>query len=60
MDKKSSKSRFFLVKHECGNEQHVFDSVKTEVLCSMCKKVLAKPTGGLSDVYGKAVKVADR
>ena len=60
MDKKKSTTRFLLVKHDCGNEQPVFESSKTEVSCLMCKKTLAKPTGGLAEVLGKVVRVLDR
>lgn len=55
MDKKS-KTKFLLVKHDCGNEQYVYDSVKTEVKCSMCGKAIAKPTGGLAEIIGKVTK----
>lgn len=51
-----SKTKFLLVKHDCGNEQYVFDSVKTEVKCTGCKKTIAKPTGGLAEIIGKVTK----
>jgi small subunit ribosomal protein S27e len=60
MDKKTPRSKFLLVKHDCGNEQYVFDNTKTEVNCLMCNKVLAKPTGGHSLVFGKILKVIER
>ncbi|MEM2974316.1 MAG: 30S ribosomal protein S27e [Candidatus Micrarchaeia archaeon] len=60
MDKKSSRSKYFLVKCDCGNEQNVFGNVKSEVRCLICKKVLAKPTGGKSIIFGKIVKVVGR
>ncbi len=59
MDKKTPKSKFFQVKHDCGNEQTVFDSIKMEVKCLMCNKPLAKPTGGHSHILGKIVKGVD-
>jgi small subunit ribosomal protein S27e len=55
MDKKSE-TKFLVVKHDCGNEQHVYDSVKTAVKCTMCGKPIAKPTGGLAEIIGKVVK----
>lgn len=56
MDKKTQKSKFFLVKCDCGNEQYVFSNVAGEVKCLLCKKRLAKPTGGKSKLFGKVVK----
>lgn len=60
MDKKVSKSKFLLVKCGCGNEQYVFGNVKMNVKCLVCKKTIAKPTGGKSKVIGKVVKVVGR
>ncbi|MEM4133813.1 MAG: 30S ribosomal protein S27e [Candidatus Micrarchaeia archaeon] len=55
--KTSSNSKFLLVKHECGNEQYVFNTAKRTVLCSLCKKPLARPTGGYAKILGKIMKV---
>ena len=60
MDKKESKSKFFLVKCQCGNEQVVFSNVTKEVECLICKKKLAEPTGGKSLIFGKIIKSVDR
>jgi small subunit ribosomal protein S27e len=57
MDKKSE-TKFLVVKHDCGNEQYVYDSVKTAVKCTMCGKPIAKPTGGLAEIIGKVIKTA--
>ena len=56
MDKKKSRTRFLLVKHDCGNEQYVFDNAKRQVLCHMCKKPIAQPTGGYAKILGKVTK----
>lgn len=55
--KTTSTSKFLLVKHDCGNEQYVYNTAKTTVLCSLCKKPIAKPTGGYAKIFGKIVKV---
>jgi small subunit ribosomal protein S27e len=57
MDKKIVKSKFLLVKHECGNDQHVFGNVTSEVKCQNCGGVIAKPTGGKAEIIGKVTKV---
>jgi len=58
MDKKISRSKYLAVKCDCGNEQIIFGNVKSEVKCLMCKKTLAKPTGGKSIIFGKIMKVS--
>ena len=55
--KVSSNTKFLLVKHDCGNEQYVYNTAKREVKCTLCKKTLAKPTGGFVKVFGKIIKV---
>ena len=60
MDKKHSRSKFLLVKHDCGNEQYVFDNSKTEIKCLMCSKTLLKPRGGRARIFGKIVKVVGK
>ncbi len=57
MMKTNSESKFLLVKHECGNEQYVFNTAKRTVMCSLCKKPIAKPTGGYAKILGKITKV---
>jgi len=56
MDKKIKKSKFFLVRCNCGNEQYIFSNIASEVKCVLCKKRLAKPTGGKSKLFGKVIK----
>jgi len=60
MNKKVSRSKYLMVKCDCGNEQVVFGNVKTEVKCLMCKKILAKPRGGKSMIFGKVLKTVGR
>ena len=55
--KTASNTKFLLVKHECGNEQYVYNTAKTKVLCSLCKKPIAYPTGGYAKIVGKIIKV---
>jgi small subunit ribosomal protein S27e len=44
---KENRSRFFRVKcPDCENEQMVFEKASTPVVCVVCGKVLAEPTGG--------------
>jgi len=60
MNKKNSRSKYLVVKCDCGNEQNVFGNVKSEVKCLMCKKILAKPRGGKSVIFGKVLKTIGR
>lgn len=41
----------------CKNEQVIFGKASTEIKCSVCKKVLAKPTGGKTEVKAKIIEV---
>ena len=51
------RSRFLRVQcPKCGNEQIVFDRASTVVRCHICQAILAKPTGGKAEIYGKIVK----
>ena len=52
-------SRFLKVKCDgCGNEQNIFGNASSEVSCTSCKQVLAKPTGARTEVVGgKVLKV---
>jgi len=55
--KTTPNTKFLLVKHECGNEQYVYNTAKKTVLCNLCKKPIAKPTGGYAKILGKITKV---
>ncbi|MEM2174705.1 MAG: 30S ribosomal protein S27e [Candidatus Micrarchaeia archaeon] len=57
MDKKTSRSKFYLVRCECGAETFIFSSVSTEVKCDKCKRTLAIPTGGASKIIGEVKRV---
>ncbi len=47
-------SKFLRVKCEdCGNEQVVFDRPSNVVLCQVCGRTLAKPTGGKAAIRGE-------
>ena len=50
------KSKYVLVKCECGNEQPVFTHTSTVVKCQKCGAVLATPRGGKADIKAKIVK----
>lgn len=50
------KSKYVLVKCECGNEQPIFTHTSTAVKCQKCGAVLATPTGGKAKIIGKIVK----
>jgi len=52
------KSAFLQVKcSQCGNEQLVFSSAATKVMCSVCNSVLAEPTGGRVKINGEVTNV---
>jgi len=57
MKKRKSRSRFLLVKCECGNEQNVFSHVATPVDCEVCKKRLAEPRSGKTKINGQVLHV---
>jgi len=44
---------------ECDNKQSIFSNASTEVHCSKCNALLAKPTGGKAVITGKIVKVQE-
>ena len=52
------KSKFLRVRcNNCGNEQIVFSHASIPVRCLVCGNVLAEPTGGMSKIRGKILKV---
>ena len=56
--KEGPTSKFIKVKCEgCKNEQVVFGKPVTTVKCLVCKKVLAKSTGGKSNIKAKILEV---
>jgi small subunit ribosomal protein S27e len=52
-----TKSKFLKVKcSKCKNEQIIFEKAASNVTCSVCKEILAKSTGGKSNVIAKVIK----
>lgn len=52
-------SNFVVVKCKCENEQTIFSKSTQRVECSKCGTVLAEPTGGKAQFFGKVVKILD-
>ena len=51
-------SKFIKVRcSKCKNEQIIFGKVSTIVLCLVCNKSLAEPTGGKSKIKSKILEV---
>jgi small subunit ribosomal protein S27e len=51
------KSRFLLVKcKECEHEQVVFGRATRKVVCDVCGKPLAEPTGGKAQIIGEVLQ----
>ncbi len=42
---------------KCKNEQIIFNKASKKVTCLVCGNILAEPTGGMSDIKAKIVKV---
>lgn len=54
------KSKFLKVKcKKCRNEQIIFNKSATEVKCLVCETILAKPTGGHSEILTTIEEVMD-
>lgn len=54
------KSRFLRVKcNDCENEQVIFGSASRKVLCNVCGRVLAEPTGGKSSIVTHILEVLE-
>ncbi len=63
MTKKSKKtlSRFLKVKcNSCENEQVIFGAAASDVKCLVCDKVIAKSTGGKTEVRTQILSVLDK
>ncbi|MCD4739838.1 30S ribosomal protein S27e [archaeon] len=53
-------SKFLIITcPECGNKQRIFARTSTEIKCQKCEKLLAKPTGGKAEIFGKITKVLE-
>ncbi|MDP7282103.1 MAG: 30S ribosomal protein S27e [Candidatus Undinarchaeales archaeon] len=53
------KSKFIKVKCKCGSEQIVFGNASNTVKCINCDAILARPTGGRSNIEAKIVKMME-
>jgi len=42
---------------KCKNEQTIFNKASKTVICLVCGNILAEPTGGMSIIKSKIVKV---
>ena len=63
MVKKARKttSRFLKVKcNDCGNEQVIFGAAGSDIKCLVCDKVIAKSTGGKTEVKTQIISVLDK
>jgi len=57
---KESSSAFIKIRcPKCKNEQIMFGKASTTVLCLVCNKELAEPTGGKSKVKARVLEVLD-
>ncbi len=55
---KPAESKFVKVKcKKCNNEQVIFSRAATEVKCLVCGELLAKPTGGKSDILAEIIEI---
>lgn len=51
------RSRFLRVKcPSCGNEQIIFESPATRVLCRVCSQILAEPKGGKGNILAEIME----
>ncbi|MBI2573690.1 30S ribosomal protein S27e [Candidatus Woesearchaeota archaeon] len=54
------KSKFIKVRcSKCKNEQIIFGNTSTVVMCLVCNKELAYPTGGKSKVSGRVLELLE-
>lgn len=55
---KQTTSKFLeVVCPKCKNEQSIFNKATTKVTCLVCGNVLSEPTGGMSQIKAKIIKV---
>ncbi len=45
--------------NKCKNEQITFGKVANEIKCLVCGEVLAKPTGGKTEVLARVLEVLE-
>ncbi len=57
---KETNSKFIKIRcPKCKNEQIMFGKASTKVLCLVCGKELAEPTGGKSRVKARVLEVLE-
>ncbi len=55
--RKESTTNFVKVRcNKCKNEQNIFSTVTTKVVCLVCNEILAEPTGGRSKMHAKPLE----
>jgi len=57
---KESTSKFIKIRcPKCKNEQIMFGKASTTILCLVCGKELAEPTGGKSRVKARVLEILE-
>ena len=57
---KEPSSKFIKVRcPKCKNEQIIFGKASSKVICLVCGKVLAEPTGGKSRIKARILEVLE-
>lgn len=57
---KETKSKFIKIRcPKCKNEQIMFGKASTKIVCLVCGKILAEPTGGKSRVKARVLEVLE-
>jgi len=60
VDIREPTSKFIKIRcPKCKNEQIMFGKSSSEVICLVCGKVLAEPTGGKSKVKARILEVLE-
>lgn len=60
MQIKEPSSRFIKVRcSKCNNEQIIFGKPSSKVVCLVCNKPLAEPTGGKGQIKGRVLEVLE-
>ncbi len=55
-----SSSKFVRIRcPKCKNEQVMFGKASTKIICLVCGKVLADPTGGKSRIKARVLEVLE-
>ena len=56
---RKSRSKFFEVTCECGNQQLIFSHASTIVKCLACENPLTKPRGGKTVILAKEFRIVE-